>query len=159
MEIATFDQLTKAYTLESKTNEIQPLPKDFYKMADEYVTRLKQEENTEKNEKQTESVRHVVLNLKAKRRQKILLYLAYGKKMPEKVPEEEETFFSKIKKIMAQDEEFAKTTKLRITADIPEIVTPTGKKIGPYNKNQTVNVDDEEDADFLVKNKIGEILN
>jgi hypothetical protein len=52
-----------------------------------------------------------------------------------------------------------KTKKVLIKNDTPELITPEGKKLGPFRKDQYIDIQDvENDLDFILKNKIGELI-
>ena len=139
---------------EKKTGELTPLPKDFYKKAEESIKKYEKTGNaSELQNKQT------ALNaLKAKRTQKILVYMAYGKTMPEQIPAEEEALYNQILRILNKEANMPRTTKIKILINIPEIITTQGNKIGPFKEGEIVHVEDSGDAEFIINNKIGEII-
>lgn len=149
------EELFTALNEEKKTGELLPLNKDLYKKV----------EAEEKEDPPGDSARHrenkkKLLNmLKARRTQKILTYIAYGRNLPHPVPEEEERLYIRIKKIIEEESGSPKTTKIRVVVDTPEIITAEGKKLGPFGKNTVVEVEDQQDLEFLIKNKIGETTN
>ncbi len=131
---------------ERKTGELLQLPGDFYKKAEIIAT---------KENEQTKSNNDKLLNtLKAKRIQKLLIYIAYDRQLPQNIPEEEKTLYKRIKGVLEDSEGHEVSARIRILADIPEIATSYGGKIGPYKANEEVEVDDEE-AEFILKNNIG----
>ena len=40
--------------------------------------------------------------------------------------------------------------------DVPEIITNTGTKLGPYNKNEIIDINSNDDIMFIIENNIGE---
>ena len=48
--------------------------------------------------------------------------------------------------------------KVRISKTIPQIVAPSGNKLGPYEQNETVYLQDRSDAMFIAENKLGEMI-
>ncbi|MHB1829929.1 MAG: hypothetical protein ACYCO0_00895 [Candidatus Micrarchaeaceae archaeon] len=134
---------------ERKSGEVIPLPKDFYAKTKEKLGSYEKDTDEYKN------TNKIISSIKEKRTQKILVYLAYNKDLPKPVPSEEEDLYIQIKNII-NNNEGAKPTKVKITKTIPQIVTPSGSKIGPYEQNETVYIYDHTDTKFIVENKIGE---
>jgi hypothetical protein len=46
--------------------------------------------------------------------------------------------------------------KIKISEEIPEIITPQGKHIGPFKKGELVDIDDSAEEAFIINSKIGE---
>jgi hypothetical protein len=134
------------FSEEKKTGELLPLPIDFYSR---YGNNTNDESRENKNK--------TISALKAKRMQKILVYLAYGRPLPQQVPEEEKHIYQEIKKLISQKTK-EDTKKLKILIKIPEIITPEGQKIGPYEKNQIIETSNNSNVEYILKNKIGEII-
>ncbi|MEM3859864.1 MAG: hypothetical protein QW478_10745, partial [Candidatus Micrarchaeaceae archaeon] len=111
--------------------------------------------NTDKSSVEVVNAQKMLSQLKEKRKQKILVYLAFGKPLPKPIPEEEETLYNEILQILSNSAD-VKTTRLKILADLPEIMTPEGKKLGPFKNGEVIEVTDVKDASFIVNNKIGE---
>ncbi len=159
-EDLSVDILFSKLAEERKTGELLPLAKDFYKKTEEYIEKESSGENSETKAKQIENFKKLLSEIREKRIQKILIYLAYSKKLPSSVPEEEELLYSEIKKQISNisNPQGSKNLKVRIVADIPEVVIQTGGKIGPFSKNQIVEVSDKNELDFLLNNKLCEII-
>ncbi len=134
---------------ERKSGEVITLPKDFYSKTNEKLGSYEKDTDEYKNISKT------ISSIKEKRTQKILVYLAYNKDLPRPVPSEEEDLYIQIKNII-NNNEGSKPTKVKITKTIPQIVTPSGSKVGPYEQNEIVYVYDHTDTKFIVENKIGE---
>ena len=147
-----FDKVDK----EKKTGELLPLPKDFYKRVREKIYVSSRTNNAGFS---TTSATKLVESLKARRIQKILTYLAYGKQIPVPVPEEEELLYTQIKKLVEQEQGNKNKIKIKIVSEIPEISTPYGKKIGPYKQNEIIETNDKQDIEFILNNNIGETTN
>lgn len=47
---------------------------------------------------------------------------------------------------------------LKSLHEMPQIMLPSGAKLGPINKEQIIKIENEEDAEFLIKNSICERL-
>ena len=138
---------------EKKTGELQPLPRNFYKNIEEDIKNHNQPNTQELQNKQS-----TLGALRSRRMQKILVYLAYNKPLPTPLPVEEEDIYYQILKIINKEEQSTKTTKIRITIKIPEIITPNGSRIGPYQEGETVQLSNTTDIEFIINNKIGEIV-
>ncbi|MEM3839084.1 MAG: hypothetical protein QXF01_00690, partial [Candidatus Micrarchaeaceae archaeon] len=111
---------------EKKTGELLPLPKDFYRQAEEVISKHAEgSTHAEIQNKQT-----ALNSLRAKRIQKILVYIAYGKPMPNPLPEEEEDLYRQILSVINKEAATPKTTKIKILINIPEVITTQGNTIG-----------------------------
>ncbi|MDE1855051.1 MAG: hypothetical protein KGH57_01890 [Candidatus Micrarchaeota archaeon] len=143
---------------EKATGELQQLQQDFYIQADKYVASLSGKHRSEEDERQAENTKRMLASLLEKRKQKILLYIAYNKPLPASVPVEEEKLFNDIRGVLTKDDSITKISKMRITSDIPEVFTTEGRKIGPFRQGEVVEVSDSNDIEFIIKNKIGEIV-
>jgi DNA replication initiation complex subunit (GINS family) len=152
----TTEMLFTRLNEEKSKGELVPLQKEFYTAATEFVKTLEVGTENDPGQKQAENTRRLLENLKEKRRQKLLIYLAYEKPLPHPIPEEEEALYNKIRKILNRSEEKASVATVKITADIPEVFTSEGRKIGPYKQGEIVEVPNSGDIEFMVKNKIGE---
>lgn len=156
----TFDYLFDLFQEEKKKGDIQPLAKDFYIEALEYIKKLEQNGNMSvETTKKTENFKKLFVGLKERRKQKLLIYLAYNKSLPEKIPFDEELLYMKIKNTLnEQSQNETKLLKLKINSDIPEIITPNGSKLGPFNQNQIIEINNNIDLEFLINNKVGELI-
>ena len=152
----TTETLFSKLNEERNRGELLPLPKDFYASASAFINKLENEAGKDTSQKQAENTRRMLENLKEKRKQKMLIYLAYGKSLPQPMPDEEEGLYNEIRKILSKDEEKNKIATVRILADVPEVFTSEGRRIGPYKQGDVVEVPNGGDIEFMVKNKIGE---
>ncbi len=141
---------------EKKTGELLPITKDFYKKAEERSTVTVEDGPEAKKTK--ENTLKTLQALKTRRLQKLLVYLAYDRRPPLQLTEEETEIYSKIKKLIEEKSEKQKTIKIKILYKIPEIINPKGGKMGPYEPNQIIECTEGEEAAFLVNNKIGEAI-
>jgi DNA replication initiation complex subunit (GINS family) len=137
---------------EKKTGELQPLPRNFYANIEADNKKPKNANTQELQNKQS-----TLGALKSRRMQKILVYLAYNKPLPTPLPAEEEDIYYQILKIINKEEQQVKTTTIKINIKIPEIITPNGSKIGPYQEGDTIQIANTSDVEFIINNKIGEI--
>ncbi len=146
------DILEKLYsqlTEERKSGELVPLPSGFY-ASTANTTGLK----TEDVERIRSNKDKLLNTLKTIRLQKILIYLAYNRQLPNQMPEEEEKLYKKLKATIEEEKGIAQET-VTILADLPEVISPDGSKLGPYRKGETIATTPNELA-FILKNKIGE---
>jgi hypothetical protein len=141
---------------ERRTGELLQLPSDFYKTTEEQISKL-DAGDTNQN-KQAANVKKTLSSLKALRVQKLLIYLAYNKALPSPIPKEEEESYAQIKKMLDREINIPKATKVRILEKVPEIITPSGKKIGPFEKGEIITPEKDTDTEFILNNKIGEIV-
>jgi len=153
----TTEMLFSKLNEEKNRGELAPLQKDFYVSATDFIKKLDSDSNNQQHTKQAENTRRLIENLKEKRRQKLLIYLAYEKPLPQPVPEEEEDLYNEIRKILNKDEEKGRVATMKILADVPEVFTSEGRKVGPYKQGDVIEVPNSSDVEFMVKNKIGEL--
>ena len=142
---------------EKKTGELLQLHSDYYIKLDNYIGT--KNDNFFENGKAQENIIKILSSLKKRRMQKILVYLAYEKPLPSQIPLEEEDLYNQIKKILNKEHVSNSVTKIRINVQVPEIITKEGTKLGPYKQNEIVELNKEEDINFILSNKIGEIVN
>ena len=136
---------------EKKTGEIMPLRSTFYREAEAFIKQQPPD--------QTQNIAKTVNIIKEKRMQKILIYLAYDKPLPQPLPQEEEETKNEIKLILSKTATQPKTKKIKITAHIPEVITSSGNKLGPYEQNEIIELYNNTDIKFIIDNKIGEAIN
>ncbi|MEM3281499.1 MAG: hypothetical protein QW591_00060 [Candidatus Micrarchaeaceae archaeon] len=157
MDTVDFDALFSKINEEKKTGEILPIQKDFYIRAEQYLSRLGAENSTEASALQAQNFRKLLRSLKERRIQKILIYIAYNKKINAQLADEEAELYKTIKKVVEEATNGGeKSRKIKITSNTPEIIMPNGSKIGPFTQNQVIEVSNQEEFDFILKNKIGE---
>lgn len=150
-EETTVENLFRRLSEEKKTGELLPLPFDFYKQD-------REEEKKTGEEKQKENRLRILNMLRARRVQKILIHLAYGRQPPKPIPKEEEKLYLTIKKILDEESNNGKIIKIKIKSKIPEIITPRGVKLGPYQENEIVETENDADVEFIINNGIGETI-
>ncbi len=136
------------YKKEKNTSKLLPMKKDFYKEAEELV-------RNSKNEVEKTNITNTLGFLKEKRTQKILMYIAYDKQIGNEVADEENEIYSKIRAVLKKGK-IQNSTKIKINMDVPEIITNTGTKLGPYNKNEIIDINSNDDVMFIIENNIGE---
>ena len=139
---------------EKKTGELLTLPKEFYSQAEDTLKTSGGIDSSEYN-----SAAKLINTLKEKRIQKLLIYLAYNKTPPQPIPTEEEDLYIQIKKILNKNVPESKAIKVKIIKKIPQVLTPSGNSVGPFEQNETIYLSDMADVKFIVDNKLGEIAN
>jgi len=157
MEEITPEVIFSKLQAERKTGELLPLPADFYEQIDKEIENLKKNPSME-SKQYLENFMKLVNQLKEKRMQKVLIYLAYNKQLPQPIPRFEENLFKKIKAIINEESKPPQVKRIKINLDIPEIVTPEGNKIGPFSKDQIIEIDDSKEIEYILQNKIGELI-
>ncbi len=153
MEITT-EGLFNSLQNEKRTGEIVSLPKDFYKKAEEYL-----KEGLQGDDQRAANFKKLLTSLKERRVQKLLIYLAYNKQLPSQIPEEEEVLYNRIRSLLdgtGSSEE--KIKRVRILSELPELMMPNGGKVGPFKQNQVIEVANANEVEFLLNNKLGEIV-
>ena len=145
--------LSNLLRAEQKSGEITPLPKEFYLKINE---KLKTYSTTESDE--YKNLFKLYNTIKDRRTQKILVYLAYNKELPRPLPAEDEDLYIQIKNIINKSGGESKPSKLKAAKTIPQIIAPSGNKLGPYEQNEIIYMYDRADAKFMVENKLGETI-
>ncbi len=156
-ETISYDYLWQAYQKEKQTNQLLLLSKTFYDDVGEFLTL----EGKTKGQNSTmhENASKLLLDFFEKRKQKILLYVAYNRQLPQPVSNIELEFYNKVlqtvraERFPTQNRQPTPTV-LRSTKDIPEIILPSGKKFGPLKKDQEIGAMDEQDKVYLLENSI-----
>ncbi|MGC8662290.1 MAG: hypothetical protein ACP5RT_00690 [Candidatus Micrarchaeia archaeon] len=157
MDEITSEFLFEKLQQEKKTGELLSLPVDFYKLA-ELFEKKSTENNIVESDRYIENFKKLLRQLKERRLQKVLIYLAYNKQLPKPVPKEEEDIYNRIKTIINQDNTNQEPKKIKINEDLPEVIAPSGNKIGPFSKGQVIEMEEYSIIDFILQNKIGEII-
>ncbi len=154
-----YETIWQIYQKEKQSNELQLVPKTLYEDVAALVNELKKQ-NTEDAELQLGNAQRLINAVFEKRKQKILLYVAYGKQIPPQFPKQEEELYNEVlsalksKRLDTPQTEEQKT--LIAIQKIPEIILPSGHKEGPFEKDQIINVKSrsKEDINFLINNNI-----
>jgi DNA replication initiation complex subunit (GINS family) len=154
----TSDLIFSKLNEEREKGALASLPKEFYAEVSAFIESMNADASGTK-QKQTANARRMLHELKEKRKQKLLIYLAYDKPLPQPMPDEEEALYNEIRRILNRTGESGeKTARIKILADVPEILTAEGRKIGPYQQGAVVEMARGADAEFMLKNKIGELI-
>jgi hypothetical protein len=156
-ETISYDYLWQAYQKEKQTNQLLLLSKTFYEDAGEFITFDGKTKGS--GSAMHENASKLLSEFFDKRKQKILIYVAYNRQLPQPVSNVELEFYNKIlqtvksAKFPVQDRQPLPTI-LKSTKDIPEIILPSGKKFGPLKKDQEIGAIDEQDKVYLLENAI-----
>lgn len=160
-ENISYDYLWQAYQKEKQTNQLLLIPKTFYEDTIRFINASHDDKITGVSTKENATM--LVNNFFEKRKQKILIYVAYGKSLPQPISNNELEFYNRLLQIVKEEKlDLAKSTKagtltLKSIKDIPEIMLPSGNKIGPLKKDQIIELESEQDKSYLIENTICEI--
>jgi DNA replication initiation complex subunit (GINS family) len=154
----TYDTLWQLTQKEKQSNELQQLPKTFYDDINIFIKSLEDGEEEQINVKK--NTIKLINELFERRKQKILIYVAYKKQIPQPAIQKEQSLYTELHNVLDKtnfDFGEAKPNKqeFRSLQTIPEIILPSGKKVGPFEKDQIVELNaDEEDIKFLLTNTL-----
>ena len=160
-ETVTYDYLWQAYQKEKQTNQLQLVNKTFYEDVEEYIEKLKKANK----QKLYENTVSLLASFYDKRRQKILMYVAYGKQLPQPISTRETELYNRIMHALNSEtngekaSEQSKPNTLKSKRSIPEIVLPSGNKIGPLSEGEKLSIENSQDMAYLVENSICEKIN
>ncbi len=154
-EVDTFDVVWQVWQKERQSNELQQIPKSFYEDTIKYAATLTGSEEQGRTTK--ENLLRTLNNIYEKRKQKILIYIAYNQSLPP-VPDSELKIYERISSAVRSEKMQAdgqyKDNALTVIQAVPRIVLPSGKEIGPLDREQTIQVANGEDREFLLTNNI-----
>ncbi|MCL5117451.1 MAG: hypothetical protein M1124_01310 [Candidatus Marsarchaeota archaeon] len=154
---------------EKQTNELQLIPNTFYNDVEHFIKISKSDininnvdnDNSENDKLNTkENIVFLLNKIFEKRKQKLLIYVAFNKQMPQPLPEIEISFYNRLNELKKEFtlnlEEKAQGIFLKVISDIPSIRLPSGGKIGPLQKDEIINIKEKEseDINFLINNSI-----
>ncbi len=149
-----YDLLWQVWQKEKQSNELQLIPTDFYINIIENFKNVKNNDITSITTK--ENTLKLLYNIFERRKQKITIYVAYNKIINQNLPINELEFYKKL--INVKEEEklniIENNDYVLILQDIPKIILPSGKEIGPLIKDQQLYVTDRIDKIFLIDNNI-----
>jgi len=153
----SYDVLWQTYQKERQSNELQLVPKNFYDSFKEFINSHATGAEDEKSQK--ENAAKLLTGIFEKRRQKMLIYAAYGRQLPSPAPQQDVEFYEQAIKLLKSNaldysKEKPKAQTLRSMQSIPQIILPSGRKIGPLDKEQLIEIEDKEDTTFLINNGI-----
>ena len=152
----SYDMLWQACQAEKRSNELQLLHKGFYEDMTIMINGL--QDATADSISLKENATKLLSGLFERRKQKIMIYVAYGRQLPTPAPQREEKLYEDAVALLNGStlavQGKAATGALRAIQPIPEIILPSGRKIGPLEKDQMMEIKDREDRAFLVNNNI-----
>jgi DNA replication initiation complex subunit (GINS family) len=154
-ETISYDYLWQAYQKEKQTNQLLLLSKTFYEDVNEFIILG----GKNKGSSLYENTQKLLDEFFEKRKQKILIYIAYNRPLPQPISNIELEFYNKIlqtvksERLTAQGKE-TRPTILKSAKDIPEIILPSGRKFGPLKKDQKIGSIEEQDKVYLLENTI-----
>ena len=155
----TYDYLWEAYQKEKQTNQLLLVPKTFYEDSIKYINNKKPGQN---NPTIKEISVKLLNDFFEKRKQKILIYVAYNKQLPQPISNNETEFYNRLLQVVKSEKlDFTLEDKqlshgLKSIKDIPEIILPSGNRIGPLAKDQVIDTENEQDIKYLIENTICE---
>lgn len=158
MEDETYNGVWQVWQKEKQSTKLQQIPKTFYDDTFKFIS--SNQNTTDTGQTTNENVQRLLNNIYERRKQKILIYLAYNQTPPQPMPKEEERFYSKLASILNEEklqhgqERGKEDTAFIVVQDVPKIVLPSGKEIGPLEKDKLIVVEDEHDRSFLLNNNI-----
>ncbi len=161
-EDITYSFLWEVLQKERSSNALQLLPKNFYSDVREFIEGTKTDlGKNEEAEIQTGNIERLVLEIFEKRKQKVALYVAYKKPLPNPITDIETDLYNKMMelyvntKLTGSKETKTQQDKLRVIIEkLPEVFLPSGSKIGPLEKGQLIEVQDKNDSKFLIDNSL-----
>ena len=158
-ENISYDYLWQAYQKEKQTNQLLLTPKTFYEDVIKFLNETKTTDSVLK-----ENTINLLTNFFEKRKQKIIIYVAYNKSLPQPISNNELEFYNKLLQLVKSEKlELTAQTKnikpntLKSMKDIPEIILPSGNRIGPLQKDQVIEMENSQDRTYLIENIICEI--
>lgn len=150
----SYDYIWQTYMKEKQTTQLLPLQKEFYEDVQQFIDKLNASLDPEVGTIKTNVIK-ILNEMFNKRKQKLLLYAAYNRPLPTPAPHIEAQLYAKASDIMrcdlAEQPQLKAQHKLEALDNLPEIVLPNGSKIGPLEKGQRIDVNNEEEAKFLIE--------
>jgi DNA replication initiation complex subunit (GINS family) len=161
-ENLSYDYLWQAYQKEKQTNQLLLVSKTFYEDAVELINNTSPDKSLDPAMR--ENAARILSEFYEKRKQKILIYIAYNKQLPQPISNSEIEFYNKVlqavksEKLDLTKKGVKNTHVLKSLKDIPEIILPSGNKVGPLTKDQIIDTLGEQDRKYLIENTICEQL-
>ena len=161
-ENISYEFLWEILQKERSSNSLQLVPKNFYSEVFDFIKAAKEKnQKSEETDIQITNVERLIFEIFEKRKQKIVLYVAYKKPIPSPVVDVELDLYNKLMdiytntKIIGQKEAKTQQNMLRVIIEkLPEVFLPSGLKIGPLEKGQVIEVADKADSAFLIDNSL-----
>ena len=162
-ETVSYDYLWQAYQKEKQTNQLLLLSKTFYEDVGQFIAQESKKKAA--GSALYDNTSKLLYDFFEKRKQKIFLYMAYNKQPPSQIDSSELEFYNKLLGLsdrykLALGQKIKSNKLLRSITDIPEIILPSGKRLGPLKKNEILDMQDAEgaaeDVRYLISNAICE---
>ena len=99
----SYDILWQTYQKEKRSNELQLVPKTFYDDMAAFLNGMDSSVQSTDSSVQKENAARLLNGIFEKRKQKILIYAAYGKQLPGPVPQREADLYEEAIKLMKAD--------------------------------------------------------
>lgn len=155
-----YDFLWQAHQKEKNTTELQQLPQNFYSEMNKIIRGI-ESEGLGNNPKTRENALKLLNEIIERRKQKILIYVAYKKQPPQSNIVEELDFYNSVinvTKVHAFLSNSSASKKFKAVGELPEIVLPSGSKVGPLSKDQIIELNNREDIDYVTSNGVCEAV-
>lgn len=158
-EDISYDYIWNLFQKEKQTNQLLQLNKTFYSDITDFL------QKATLTEPQKTNLEKILIGLFEKRKQKIFLYLAYNKPLPTQLDNSEMDFYNDLLALTGKfkidpNQKIKSNKMLRSLTDIPEIILPSGRKLGPLKKNEILDIQDSTaDMTYLINNAICENYN
>lgn len=157
-----YETLWQAAQKERQTNELQPLPKNFYEETTEFLKGFEGKELGEDEATTKRNTLRLLDELYERRKQKILIYVAYKRQLPQPAIQKEVDFYNSLLEQVERNKINLSPSAqgpghkhmLKSIQSLPEITLPSGKKLGPLEKGQLIEMQGEEDVKFLITSTI-----
>ena len=157
----SYDYLWQAYQKERQTNQLLLVPRTFYEDALEFINKTKAIKDQDSTV--ADNAARILNDFYEKRKQKILIYIAYNRQLPQPISNSELEFYNKMLQVVKSERlDLIKQTKvtnihtLKSIKDLPEIILPSGSKLGPLKIDQIIETVNEQDRSYLIENTICE---
>lgn len=153
-----YDYLWQLCQKEKQTNQLLLIPKTFYEEMSAFITSL--DTANEKSVQIKANATKLLSEFFESRKQKILFYVAHGRTLPQPISTIEAEFYDSVVRVMKSSKIELESTKsgspsLKSLVDIPEIMLPSGNKLGPLKKDQLLAAQlSDADLNFLLANAI-----
>ena len=155
-----FDYIWTVYQKEKQTNKLTLVQKQFYTDARDFINKI--EKTSLEGQAIISNTIQTLDLLIASRKRKIIIYAAYSKPLPQPIPDEEREFYNSLLSLIKNYNIYNRKDiledklkpVLKVVISIPKITLPSGNHIGPLEKNQLIEVEDDNDRKYLEANKI-----
>ncbi len=151
-----YDYLWQVWQKEKQSNELQLLPNDFYDKILKQFNMINTDDIIHKTTK--ENILKLLYNIYERRKQKLIVYVAYNRQISQNMPKIEIDFHKKLLNFTLSEkldiDKNIKDKKLLVIQEIPKIILPSGNEIGPVKKDEYIDINNDNDKVFLITNNI-----